>query len=159
MFRNTATPAAEPAPIVAPPADLIPLSVLELDLSAPTTGWEPFLTVRNIAIVSDDIGRKAVSRDDARTLLTEQHENERRAQEVARRQERAAIEADRVRRASIWVGQPWYETPMGLSAAQAWAQAEKDAQPKRQSVLEHALGNTGELEYIPLRNTPDGDQA
>lgn len=56
MFRNTSPAAIEPpAPVVTPPADLIPLSVLALDVAAPVTGWEPFLTVRNIPVVVDDI--------------------------------------------------------------------------------------------------------
>jgi hypothetical protein len=59
MFRNTAA-AIEP-PVVAPPAELVPLSVLGLDVSAPATGWEPFLTVRNITILFDDIGRSQLA--------------------------------------------------------------------------------------------------
>jgi hypothetical protein len=153
MFRTMTD--IEPAPVEVPPSDLIPLSVLALDVAAPTTGWEPFLTVRNIAIVSDDVGRKAVSRDDARTLIAEKHENERRAQEVARRQEQAAIAADQAFRAALPRGLPWYELPANVSPAQAWAQAEKDAQPKRTSLLEEALSNSGTLTYHPLPSTPD----
>jgi hypothetical protein len=74
MFRNTSTAAIEPpAPleVVAAATTLIPLSVLALDLAAPATGWSPFLTVRNIAIVSDDVGRDSITRADARTLIAE----------------------------------------------------------------------------------------
>jgi hypothetical protein len=148
MFNKTPAPAIEPAPAVeVDPVDLIPLSVLALDLSAPVNGWSPFLTVRNIAIVSDDVGRDSITRADARTLIAEKRENEARAQEVARRQEQQAIEADRVRRASIWGGLPWHALPHGVSAAEAWAQAEKDAQPRRRSVLEDALSNEGSVIY------------
>ena len=154
MFRNTAT-ATEPAPVEVEPVDLIPLSVLELDLSAPTTGWEPFLAVRGIGIVSDDVGRDAVSRDDARTLLAEKREGERRAREAAAAAERQAVEADRVRRASIWGGIPAIDLPPDVSAASAMFAADKAAQPKRVSVLQHALSNSEGLVFHPIRTTPD----
>jgi hypothetical protein len=34
-------------------------------------------------------------------------------------------------------------------------QASKDAQPKRQSVLQHALSNTGEMVFHPIRDEGD----
>jgi hypothetical protein len=33
-------------------------------------------------------------------------------------------------------------------------QAARDAQPRRQSVLEHALANEGEFEYVPVEREP-----
>jgi hypothetical protein len=154
MFRSTVTAPAPPADVMVP-SDLIPLRVLELDLPGPATGWLIELDRRSILILTDDIGRLAVSRDDAKQLLAEQRQAEAHAREVAERQERQAIAADREFRAQLYPGTPWYELPPGLSAAEVWAQAEKDAQPKRQSVLQHALSNTGEMTYHPIR----GDEA
>jgi hypothetical protein len=74
---------------------LIPLSVLALDLEAPAEGWTAYLHSSGIAVVADDIGRSAISRADARQLFTERRENEVRAREVTERQERQAIEQDR----------------------------------------------------------------
>jgi hypothetical protein len=57
------TPVAEPASdVVEPLESLVPLSVLSLDLEAPPGGWDAFLGSRGIAIGSDDLGRKAISR-------------------------------------------------------------------------------------------------
>ena len=83
MFKTSA-PVAEPAPdvVASPPTEPVPLSVLELDLPAPTTGWLIELDRRHIPIILDDLGRRAISRDDARVLLAEQRENERRKQEM-----------------------------------------------------------------------------
>jgi hypothetical protein len=155
MFNKT-TPVIESTDTdVVVPADApIPLSVLSLDVDPPTTGWEPFLTVRNIAVVIDDIGRKAVSRDDARRLITEKHENERRAQEVAKQNEQRLIEADRVRRASIWGGIPADHLPVGVSAASAMFAADRDARPRRLTPLQEAL-SSDTLTYHPIRSTPD----
>ena len=150
MFRNTATPAAEPpVPVEVPPAELIPLSHLSLDLSTPVTGWSAFLTVRNIAIVSDDVGRDSITKADARTLIAEKHENERRAQEVAKQNEQRMIEADRVHRAQIWGGLHWAEIPDGVLPVQAMTQAAHDAQPKRLSPLQEALAGES-MTYHPI---------
>jgi hypothetical protein len=154
MFRTVT--ATEPAPIVVPPAELIPLSVLGLNVSAPVGGWEPFLTVRNLEILVDDIGRPSVSRDDARTLIAEKHENERRAQEVAKRNEQRMIESDRVRRESIWGGLPWYELPDGVLPVVAMTAADKAAQPKRMSPLQEALSGES-MTYHPI--APNGDES
>jgi hypothetical protein len=102
MFRNLPSPLADTdVTVPAVPSEVVPLSVLALDLPSPATGWEPFLTVRNIAIVVDDIGRPSVSRDDAGTLIAEKHEGERRAREVAKQQEQAAIAADQAWRSQL----------------------------------------------------------
>ena len=86
MFRTA--PAAEPAADVT--NDLspepIPLSVLDLDLSAPVEGWRAFLADRHIKIVVDDLGRSSVSRNDARRLFDEHRDEElRKAECVPRR--------------------------------------------------------------------------
>jgi hypothetical protein len=151
MFKTA--PAAEPAPTVPNGTpDLIPLSHLSLDVDEPSVGWDAYLTGRGIPVVFDDVGRRSVSRADARQLLDEQREAEARRQEVVRRQEQQFIEADQRFRAQLSPGLPWYALPDGVSPAQAWAAAEKDSQPRRQSVLEHALTNSGQLEYHPLRD-------
>jgi hypothetical protein len=47
--------------------ELIPLSVLELDLEPPSVGgWRPYLADRGVAVVEDDLGRASVARSDAR---------------------------------------------------------------------------------------------
>jgi hypothetical protein len=58
---------------------LVPLVVLELSLDVPAIGWNVYLADRDIAITLDDLGREAVSRDDARMLIAEKRENEARA--------------------------------------------------------------------------------
>ena len=55
-----------------------------------------------ITVITDDIGRKAISRADARRLLTERRESEARGREAAERQ---AIELDRQWRAQL---ERWY---------------------------------------------------
>ena len=60
-----------PQPDVAPPVELIALSVLQLDLSTPGEGWPAFLAARGISITIDDIGRASVARSDARLLFAE----------------------------------------------------------------------------------------
>jgi hypothetical protein len=155
MFRTA--PVTEPTHDVMehPADDLIPLSVLELDLPAPTTGWLIELDRRHIQVVSDDIGRPSISRDDARTLIAEHHEAEARNREALQRQEQKAIADDRAFRARLPKGLPWYEFPDGVSPAEAWQAAELAAQPKRTSLLEEALSNSDTLTYHPLPSAPD----
>jgi hypothetical protein len=89
-------------------------------------------------------------RDAARQLLIEQREAEARKLEVLQRNEQQAIEADRVRRASIWGGVPATAFPDGVSAASVMLTAAQDARPRRQSPLQHALPNSGELVFHSL---------
>ncbi len=98
MFKTGST-VTEPAPVVSVPAEPVPLSVLELDVAAPSVGWDAFLAERAIPLLVDDLGRDAVSRDNARLLLAE-HRVQQAAAEARRRavreeQERKAVEADR----------------------------------------------------------------
>jgi hypothetical protein len=154
MFRNAA-PVTEPdAPDdvgTAVPTNLIPLSVLQLDLDPPAGGWDAYLTGRGVGIAVDDIGRKAISRADARQLFDEKREAEARAREIAQRQEHRAVERDRAFRAALPTGLHWTELPPGVSAAEVWAAAERDAQPKRRTPLEDALAGDG-MVYRPLRD-------
>jgi hypothetical protein len=154
MFRTTPTPEST-TQVVSDPSDLIPLSHLELDLPAPTTGWLIELDRRGIEVLTDDIGRAAISRDNARQLLTECRQDEIRRREAAEAAERQAVEADRVRRASIWGGVPATAIPEGVSAASAMFAADRDARPRRQSVLEEALSNSGGYTFHSLG--PEGE--
>ncbi len=153
MFRNL--PAAVPPPVVVdPPPELIALSVLELELAAPDAGWAAHLADRGISITIDDIGRAAVTRDDARRLFTEKREAETRAREHAAAVERQAIEADRQWRAALAGGIPAYQIPDGVAPAAAMLQAAHDASPRRASLVEEAFTNPGETTFHPM---PDGD--
>jgi hypothetical protein len=114
-----------------PPGEPVPLSVLELDLPAPTIGWAAGLAEKGIRTVLDDLGRLCVSRGDARRLFEEHREAESRKREMAARQEQLAVEADRAFRAQLSPGIPWYQLPDGVSFAQAAAAAEAEAHPRR----------------------------
>jgi hypothetical protein len=150
MFR--ANPAVE-APVVLRDESPVPLSVLQLELGEPAEGWRAFLADRHIEVVADDIGRQSVARSDARMLLTEQRERE--AEQARRRKlaEAQAVADDQIRRARIWGGAPAVE---GVSAAALMLQVDKDAQPKRRSVLQEALAGSETLTYHPL---PKSDEA
>jgi hypothetical protein len=108
----------------------VPLSHLGLDLDVPAIGWVFYLTGRGVSVLVDDLGRDSISRVDAKQLLDERRQAEIRRREVAERQEQQAIEADRQWREHLNPGLPWYEIPPGVSAAELWAAAEKDAKPK-----------------------------
>jgi hypothetical protein len=122
-----------------PPGEPIPLSVLELDLPAPTIGWSAGLAEKGIGTVLDDLGRLCVARADARRLFDLHREHEQRKREVLRRQELAAVEADRQRRSQIWGGVRADSLPVGVSAGDAMAAAAHDGQPKRTTPLEEAF--------------------
>jgi hypothetical protein len=148
MFKSL--PDAVP-PVVVSSDGLVPLSILALDLDAPPVdGWEHFLGGRGIPVLADDIGRRAVSSDDARQLLDEKREAEVRRREVIKRNEQRAVELDRLHRSQIWQGVPADHLPAGATPASVMLAAAKDSLPRRQTPLQHALSNTGELTYHPL---------
>jgi hypothetical protein len=136
---KTAASAAEPAPDVDLAEQPVPLSQLSLDLDVPVEGWTVFLAARGIEITLDDIGRMSVARSDARRLFDERRENKARAREVAARQERQAVEADRQWRSQLSHGIPWYEIPDGVLPVVAMTAADRTAQPKRTTPLQEAL--------------------
>ena len=138
------------------PSELIPLSVLALDLPVPSEGWANFLGRRAIAFVPDDLGRDCVRRQDARRLLDERRADELRRRAMARQQEQEAVEADRVRFAQIWKGVSADMMPPGVAPAAVMLQSVKDSQPKRRTPLEEALSNSETLTYHPL---PASDEA
>ena len=66
-------------------AELIPLSVLALDHPEPLAGWEPLLQARGIELLTDDLYRPAIRREDARQLAEERREWERESAEKPNR--------------------------------------------------------------------------
>jgi hypothetical protein len=138
MFHRT--PDTEPTHDVKVPAELVPLSVLSLDLEAPSSaGWAAYLTGRGIEVLVDDLGRSSISRVDARQLFDEHRENEARKARQREAAERQAIELDRQWRAQLPSGVPWYEIPPDVLPVVAMTQADRDAQPKRLTPVQEAL--------------------
>lgn len=131
----------------------IPLSVLELDLPVPTTGWAIDLDRRGIAIVLDDIGRPSVSRAAARELLAEQRGQQEAAARKRQEAEQRAVEADQQWRAQLAGGIPADAVPVGMTAAALMmaSDPEHSQRPRRRSVLEESLDNSGTLTYHPIR--------
>jgi hypothetical protein len=131
-----------------PAGEPIPLSHLALDLAEPANGWAAYLADHGISIAFDDLGRRAIGREDAKKLLDAQRQDEIRRQDLAARNEAAAIEADRQFRASLPRGQAWYDMPPGVRPAEAMLQQAHDAQPRRRSLLEDAFAGTPSTMYI-----------
>jgi hypothetical protein len=123
---------------------LIPVSVLALDLPAPTPGdWHAFLAAKGIKVVPDDVGRDCVARGDAARLFGEKREHEVRQAALRRLAEQEAVEADERRRALIWKGVPVDAMPSDASPASVMLQSAQDARPRRQSMVEAAFANDG----------------
>jgi hypothetical protein len=143
VFRTA--PVVEPAPDVKVPAELISLVELELSLDMPAGGWSLYFAGRGIEVLTDDLGRPAITRSDARLLFDEHSANELRKAEFRAASEKAAEEADRQFRASLRRGVPASALPAGLTYGQAVAEAELNAHPyrPRASVVEDLLDNGG----------------
>src|SRR5829696_4343052 len=109
MFRSTGLATAAAEDVADPWSDLLPLSLLSLEMGAPDD-WRAHLAARGVVVVVDDVGRDAVSRSDARVLLAEYRETVAAEREAAARKrealEREAEERDRAYRAQIWKGVP-----------------------------------------------------
>jgi hypothetical protein len=144
MFRSPAAPDPLPLKVVeVPAADLIPLSHLSLDLDVPPIGWLTYLGNIGVEVLTDDIGRSAIHRHDARRLFDEHRENEVRKAELRAAAEKRAVEADLQLRAQMPAG---VKVPDGMTYAEAAMQAELDAlsyQRRRRSPLEDALDGAG----------------
>jgi hypothetical protein len=140
------------------PAELIPLSVLALDLPAPAE-WSAYLADRVVQIVLDDLRGASISRTDARRLFTERREAEARSREMTAELERA-IEQDWRFRAQLGHGVPASAIPHGMTYGQAVASAGVDGQAyrPRASVVKDLLSNDGSLTFHSLA-TPDGDES
>jgi hypothetical protein len=155
MFRTASV--VEPTDDVEVPADLIPITHLGLDLPEPPVGgWVAYLTGRGIEVVTDDIGRPSVSRADAKQLFDELHQNELRKREMAAQLDLQAVERDREFRAGLNKGIPWHHLPGGVTAAEAMAAADRDAQPKRLTPLQEQLAGES-MVYHPLPSTDEGE--
>ena len=141
MFRNTPAVNTEHVDTqVSAPAEPIPLSVLTLDLAEPPIqGWSTYLASRGVELTLDDLGRLAVSRSDARMLLTEKREAETRRAELFAEQDRRAEQQDRLHRASLPAGIPAGMVPDGLTPAQGMMLADKSSGPQAKSVREQLL--------------------
>jgi hypothetical protein len=135
--------------------NLVPLSHFALDHPQPPEGWANFLGRRAIKFLPDDLGRDCIRRQDARRLLDEQRADELRTAKLRQVAEAEAVEADRVRRASIWRGIPAVDLPPDVSPAAAMFAADRENRPRRQSVLQHALANTGEMVIHPIGGDED----
>jgi hypothetical protein len=137
-----------------PAGEPIPLSVLALDLDQqPANGWTVWLAEQGISITFDDLGRRCISRADAKRLLDEKRQAEIRRQDLSARLEQEAVEKDQAFRASLPRGAAWYDVPPGVHPATAMLQAAKDAQPRRTpSQVEWLFGlqDTGGVIHEPL---------
>jgi hypothetical protein len=158
MFRQMpagSLPGVEQPPTHAALPEPVPLSVLELDHPQPDGGWRVYLHERNIPVGEDDLGRPAIARVDARQLLAEQRKAEARRREVEAARERAAVEQDRVKFASIWKGLAADDLPVGVAAGDAMIAAARAGQPKRRTVLEESLSNSPTMAYHAFTPNPD----
>jgi hypothetical protein len=84
----------DPEAPVCDACQLVPLSILALDIDEPVVGWPAFFRARGIELIEDDLGRPAIRREDARALMAERREWElKSAEETRRRQEEAVRES------------------------------------------------------------------
>jgi hypothetical protein len=158
MFRSAA---AEPPVEEVAPSSLIPLSHLKLEMDL-GGDWSAYLAARDVPVLTDAIGRASVLSSDARALLEEHRDRLAQEREAAARRheqlEREAEQRDRERRAQIWKGVPATSFPEGVSAASVMVAALRESRPKRQSVLETALANSGgEITFHPIG--PEGEES
>ena len=136
-------------------SDPIPLSALSLDHPEPPIGWAAFLAARDIPTELDDLGRWSVSRAMARLLLAEQRDQQEAAGRARIEAEQRAVEADRRFRARLHPGIPASAFPDGVLPVVAMTAAGRDAQPRRLTPLQEALGSET-MTYHPIREEDDG---
>src|SRR5215212_2804637 len=157
MFR-TATVSAPVEEVAS--SSLVPLSLLRLEMD-PGVDWSVYLAERDVPVLTDAVGRDSVLSSDARALLAEYRETVAAEREAAARKreaaEREAEEQDRVRRSQIWKGVPASAFPDGVSAASVMVAALRDSRPRRESVLQEALSNSGGITFHSL--APTGDES
>jgi hypothetical protein len=145
MFKTM--PAIADTPVVIDPPDSVPCSHLSLDLPEPAGGWVHYLPCRGIEVVTDDIGRKAISRADAKQLFDECREAEVRRRENEARLEAEAIRKDREWRAGLPRGAAWYDMPAGELPASVMLQQAKDAERTTPTQGEWLFGETNTMSY------------
>jgi hypothetical protein len=158
--RQPAGTGDDVAPVA--PTDLVPLAELAGEgfgydggpyVRTPRDAVDALAAQLDGEVVSDDLGRRCVSREVARGLFAEREEQALRWSEM---QARLDVEAAEVAaRNPVWGGIPSGAIPDGVTPAAAILQAAKDAGPRRQSVLEHALANEGVIEYHPVERVPE----
>jgi hypothetical protein len=134
-------------------AELVPLSVLALDLPVPVNGWAASLHRQGFSLLEDDLGRPSVPRAVARSLFAQHREQQEAAARHRAEIERRVIEADRRFRASLPGGVAQDQVPVGVSPGLAMMLADPERQgSKRESMVEHALRHpAGALVYHPIR--------
>jgi hypothetical protein len=99
------------------------------------------LVGRGVEVLWDDLGRRCVSRNTARELFAER---------AAAKERGRQLQAENEATAGVPRGAPALP---GASALESMLAASPPDSPKRrQSVLEHALANTGQLMYEPIRD-------
>jgi hypothetical protein len=145
MFKSS-TPVAEPAPVSSDlpedKSDLVPVSHVSLELDAPVGGWAAYLSGRGITVIQDDIGRASIARADAKMLLDEQRENERRQREAAEARDRAAVQADKAWRSQLSRGVSWLDMPPGVAPAAAMLAVDEDSRVSvREQLLQQELAH------------------
>ena len=132
--------------------ELVPLSVLALDVGVPALGWTHELGRHNIRTVVDGIGRECIRAEDARTLVAAHHEDQARRARARREAEEQAVKADQAFRRSLPPGIPVSLIPSGVTGAEVMTANDPDrARGRRQSILQHALENDGAVIFTPLR--------
>jgi hypothetical protein len=153
MFRNTLPSPLADTDVIEHAADLVPLSHLALDLDVPPIGWAAYLNNIGVEIVTDDLGREAIHRHDARRLIAEHRDDEVRKAEVRAAAEKRAIEDDQAFRRGLGVGVPTSVIPADSTYAQAALASqlnELDYRPKRTSLMEEVFSNSKEMVIHPL---------
>jgi hypothetical protein len=132
-------------------AELVPTSVLALDVPEPVGGWP--------GVVEDDLGRPAISRDAARDLLSERREQEEAAARAQAAVEQRLVAADAARRAALPKGIPVSSEVPGMSAAMLMMAADPIPGQRRQGVLADMLDNpNGGLIFHPIQPEQAADQ-
>ena len=163
MFnRSDEIPYEVPAADPAAPAGLVPLA----ELAAEGWGWDvpriatPRAAVDALAhqlgaeVLTDDLGRRAVSRDVARRLFAERRAAEAKQYEAQQRRDAEAVEL--AANNPVRGGIPADRVPDGVSPAAAMLQAAQDDEPRRTSVLEEALSNRDDIVF---RSFDRGDES
>jgi hypothetical protein len=149
------SPAETVAEVVDPTGRLVTL----VELAAEGFGDGPYVTTLKDAadvlaarlgdrVTLDDLGRRCVSREVARGLFSEREEQALRWRELQARLDAEA--AEEAARNPVWGGVPAGPDSEGATAVARMLAAAKDARPRRQSPLEHALENSGVIEYHPV---------
>jgi hypothetical protein len=144
------------------PTNLVPLAELAAEgfgydggpsVRTPRDAVDALAAQLDGEVVLDDLGRRCVSRAVARGLFSEREEQALRWRDLQARLDAEA--AEEAVRNPVWGGVPAGPDSEGATAVARMLAAAKDARPRRQSVLEHALANDGVIEYHPVEQVPE----